>query len=401
MNTQASSTMRPLVLLSAASLPCFLLVLMLTLQPHATQAMNIYGITDYGYRTVSDRLQTLGRTMDANKDGEISHTELANWAGTLGEDSDDNDDSEDDTCVTEDEFVAGLEKAGFTSEFATNYTDFLTQFPAGQTGSCNGLDTQALAEAKDDEANSVMDLLSGFLQRLTEFCELRAETQSDGDIYNTNTDCSTLPIACATSPFGCEPVCMQYTFVTTKDRTTGAFSERNLHQTSVSASGIAPQDFDQKLAAMFQDKNGDESFSREEQEEDYRKHYDTNSDGCVDEAEYKARMSTALCGGFDFSDEFTEAKYQQLKSADSDAECQGINVTLPDGADLSASHFTQENTQLLISACEGDKTLYETNQDCKQLPLICRVTPLSHREALLLSTSSRGPVGAIISSCHH
>ena len=295
-------------------MPCLLVPLLFLLCLHGTQSKNIYGLTNYGRRTVSDRLQALGRVVDANQDGFVSAQELVNWARSLGRPDDDKDpEAKELSCVEQSEFEKGLQKAGFSADFAKSYKDFLSEYsvkpaPAG----CSGLDTQAVLDeaAKDKYPKKELTVfLDGFLQKLIDFCEDKDDAHKGEDLYTSNKDCQTLPTACVTAPYGCQSVCLEYTFTTTKDRTGDAFRDRAQYQATTSASSPAPKEFVKKMMKMFQDENGDDTFSKAEQSKDFSEHFDTNKDGCVDEVEFKAHMSSSLCGELVFSEDFATAKF--------------------------------------------------------------------------------------------
>ncbi|GFR64472.1 hypothetical protein ElyMa_005508500 [Elysia marginata] len=359
---------------------CSVFALLILLQLHTALSRNIYGLKDYGQRTVSDRLQSLGRAVDVDKDDKISPKELFDWARTLGRpDDDDAPEADELNCVEQSEFVAGMVKAGFSKEFAANYDDFLSEYSAASaSGACTGLDTQAVLDdpTKGKLDYKVSEFLAGFLKKLTDFCE---DTSGD-DLYSSNKDCTSLPNACASEPYGCERVCLQYTFVTTRGRHSGAFSERSHHQAAASTHSKTPKEFAKKVLSSFKDLNNDKTFSEVEQKDDLEANFDTNDDDCVDEAEYKARMSTSLCGGFAFSDAYASAKFEKLRGKPAGGgappappKCTGIDLTAFSGDDVSKTDFINNNVQLLINLCEGDKMLYTTNEDCKQLSLSCRV----------------------------
>ena len=280
------------------------------------------------------------------------------------------------SCVEQDEFVAGMKAEGFSDLFAESLTDFLLQYSAtpapassgssgggsgssssggsgssssggsgssssgasggtssGGSGSsasgasvasggsagaggatCTGLDTQTILDnaAKGTiTKNKTSDFVARFLKYLSDFCQDFSGPNAGVDLYSTNEDCKNLPNACAVPPFGCESVCVNYTFVTTASNTTGAFSQR-VHLQEDWARRVPPRDFPVKLEAMFQDKDGNGVFSIAEQTENLQKNFDLNNDSCVERAEYNAKMSTSLCGGFDFSEDYVSAKFAEL-----------------------------------------------------------------------------------------
>ena len=267
---------------------------------------------------MSDRLQSLERSVDADHDRKVTPQELVQWARTLGRTDPVPDPvTPDVSCVEQAEFEAGMVASGFSDLFAKSVTDFLSRYsatPAAPGDTCTGLNTTTvLAGAANGTYNSTntADFLNGFIKNLTDFCQDVSQTNQGVDLYTLNEDCTTLPNACATPPYGCEPVCLQYTLVATVGRTTGAFSDRG-HYLAASANRVKQRDFVEKLESMFHDKDSDGTFSKDEQTEDLRQNFDTNHDGCVDEAEYKARMATALCGGFDFSDAYASARFKEL-----------------------------------------------------------------------------------------
>ena len=68
-----------------------------------------------------------------------------------------------------------------------------------------------------------------------------------------------------------------------------------------------------------------------------------------------------------------------VKPAASSGSCQGIDVNLPNGADLAETDFLNTYTKTLVDLCEKDPDLYKTNDDCKQLDMTCRVSSLQDK----------------------